>query len=334
MIHVTRKVYAYKKYYSFLVLCVRSHSSTFSTQTKNPNSSLNKIGKQNPQLSSGENGNGDDDGNSPDMTALVSALANQQSEEDLSMISQCGSDNSYSGNDHGPGGLAGGGGAGGGGGGGGFHIPKDLHNLSRMFIQANLLPRPRSYSNFQAADPDKPFSRFRASFHKSESRLFHGGRSGGGGGGGGGGGHSPSPPTNSSQHGHHKRQRSDSTVWGATALVPGALPAFLAPPLLPILAVEPPHAPRSSAHSSQRKRHRHGSGHEQRHHGGGGGHHGNGHASEGSSSEGHSVILQAHPGQVESQVTQQQAGGGPHSAPVVVGTAPPGGFHFSHAKVE
>ncbi len=38
-------------------------------------------------------------------------------------------------------------------GGGGHFFPKDLHNLSKMFIQANvLLPRPRSESNFQVGN--------------------------------------------------------------------------------------------------------------------------------------------------------------------------------------
>ena len=99
-------------------------------------SRLHKIGKQNPNLGSSTE-NGDDDGDSPDMTAIVSALANQQSEDELSLAS----------------------------GANGHHhnmdsmdsldvahmqyVPKDLHHLSRMFIQANLLPRPRSESNFQ-----------------------------------------------------------------------------------------------------------------------------------------------------------------------------------------
>ena len=66
------------------------------------------------------------------MTAIVSALANQQSEDESTP--QCGSLESLD--------MA------------SMHfVPKDLHNLSRMFIQANLLPRPRSDSNFQMDYP-------------------------------------------------------------------------------------------------------------------------------------------------------------------------------------
>ncbi len=108
-------------------------------------SRLHKIGKQNPNLGSstdnGEDGCGGSGDYSPDMTAIVSALANQQSEEEEE-------DEDSSQKRH----LVGGGGE------GSLEsidassmhfVPKDLHNLSRMFIQANLLPRPRSESNFQ-----------------------------------------------------------------------------------------------------------------------------------------------------------------------------------------
>ncbi|XP_059081374.1 uncharacterized protein LOC131879150 isoform X3 [Tigriopus californicus] len=190
---------------------------------------LNKIGKQNPNLGSSTE-NGDDDDNTPDMTAIVSALANQQSEDDESIISHCGSleslDTQY--------------------------IPKDLQNLSRMFIQANLLPRPRSFSNMSHENHDHessshtPFSRFRASFHKSDTRLFPP--------------RNRSPPSstpragksgNSPPHHHHHHHRHHGHGHGhghgynnrrssgnGHTLVPGALPGFLAPPLLPILAVE------------------------------------------------------------------------------------------------
>jgi Na+/citrate or Na+/malate symporter len=50
---------------------------------------LNKIGKQNPRLGGGGSGtdNGDDDDGSPDMTALVSALANQQQQVSCGTLS-------------------------------------------------------------------------------------------------------------------------------------------------------------------------------------------------------------------------------------------------------
>ncbi len=78
--------------------------------------------------------NGDDDGNSPDMTAIVSALANQHVENGSggggdSTSMGAGSLDSLDFNN-----IAG---------------ARDLQNISKMFIQANLLPRPRSESNFQ-----------------------------------------------------------------------------------------------------------------------------------------------------------------------------------------
>ena len=70
---------------------------------------LHKIGKQNPHLNAE---NGDEDGHSPDMTAFVSALANQRSEENSirgSIESLDVANMQY--------------------------VPKDLHSLSKMFIQ-------------------------------------------------------------------------------------------------------------------------------------------------------------------------------------------------------
>lgn len=43
---------------------------------------MHKIGKENPVLGAAGS-SPDEDGNSPDVTAFVSALANQQSEEEL-----------------------------------------------------------------------------------------------------------------------------------------------------------------------------------------------------------------------------------------------------------
>ncbi len=96
---------------------------------------LHKIGKQNPNLGSTTD-NGNEEGDSPDMTAIVSALANQQSEENLlndnndSTSLGAGSLDSLDVSNM-------------------QFVARDLHSIGKMFIQANLLPRPRSESNFQ-----------------------------------------------------------------------------------------------------------------------------------------------------------------------------------------
>ncbi len=138
---------------------------------------MNKIGKQNPHLTStsstltenggraGANGSGDGnddeyDNGSSDMTAIVSALANRRESDDdddtsprgyhhLSQHSHRTHHKKHHGHHH-----------------HGHHhhhhynagsvesldvsyFPKDIQHISRMFIEASKFPRPRSDSNFQ-----------------------------------------------------------------------------------------------------------------------------------------------------------------------------------------
>ena len=100
---------------------------------------LNKIGKQNPQLpqnTSPQEENYNPDVEAADVSAIVSALAKQQSEGEEEYETSLGSSshrktsNSSDESIH-------------------LRHAKDLHELGKMFIKSTLLPRPKSEGNFQ-----------------------------------------------------------------------------------------------------------------------------------------------------------------------------------------